>query len=74
MRLPLAIPFAPMEAKIASELPAGPQWEYEPKWDSFRCLAFRDGREVQLQSKAGQPLAQLKPPCAALSFWSSPES
>jgi ATP-dependent DNA ligase len=71
MKLPLAIPFAPMEAKIASELPTGPQWDYEPKWDGFRCLAFRDGKDVQLQSKAGQPLARYFPEVVAALLKSS---
>ncbi len=65
MNLPIAIPFPPMEAKVASEIPVGPEWEYEPKWDGFRCLAFRDGNEVQLQSKAGQPLTRYFPELAA---------
>jgi len=40
-----------------SEIPEGDNWEYEPKWDGFRCLAFRDGKKVELQSKSGQPLS-----------------
>lgn len=54
-----------MEAKLASELPAGTEWEYEPKWDGFRCLAFRSGSEVELQSKAGQPLTRYFPEIVA---------
>ena len=50
-----------MEALSVYEIPAGHEWQYEPKWDGFRCLAFRDGDEVQLQSKAGQPLARYFP-------------
>jgi ATP-dependent DNA ligase len=65
MKLPIAIPFAPMEAKIASRIPVGPEWEYEPKWDGFRCLAFRSGKEVELQSKAGQPLTRYFPEIVA---------
>ena len=61
MNLPIQPPFLPMEAKSASEIPSGPQWEYEPKWDGFRCLAFRSGNEVALQSKAGQPLTRYFP-------------
>src|SRR5579884_2684371 len=61
MSLPIPLDFAPMEADTAREIPTGPQWQYEPKWDGFRCLAFRDGREVQLQSKAGQPLGRYFP-------------
>ena len=65
MNLPIATPFFPMEAKIASEIPIGPEWQYEPKWDGFRCLAFRDGKEVELQSKAGQPLSRYFPEIVA---------
>jgi ATP-dependent DNA ligase len=61
------IPFGypPMEMRSVAELPDGPAWQYEPKWDGFRCLAFRDGREVTLQSKAGQPLARYFPEIVA---------
>ena len=45
-----------MEAQSVDEIPEGPNWRYEPKWDGFRCIVFRDGNKVQLQSKAGQPL------------------
>ena len=61
MSLPLARPFVPMEAKSASEIPTGPEWEYEPKWDGFRCIVFRDGDSVELQSKAGKPLTRYFP-------------
>ena len=50
-----------MEAKSVDEIPIGDNWQYEPKWDGFRCIAFRDGAEVYLQSKAGQPLARYFP-------------
>jgi ATP-dependent DNA ligase len=50
-----------MEADPAKEIPTGPEWQYEPKWDGFRCIAFRDGDEVELQSKSGQPLARYFP-------------
>jgi len=46
---------------IAGELPEGKGWQYEPKWDGFRCLAFRDGKTVKLQSKSGQPLERYFP-------------
>ncbi len=42
-------------------IPDGPQWEYEPKWDGFRALVFRDGDEIEIQSKSGQPLARYFP-------------
>jgi hypothetical protein len=50
-----------MEALLVNELPSGTGWQYEPKWDGFRCLVFRDGGEVFLQSKAGQPLSRYFP-------------
>jgi ATP-dependent DNA ligase len=50
-----------MEARSVDQLPVGPEWQYEPKWDGFRCIAFRDGPDVYLQSKAGQPLARYFP-------------
>ncbi|MDB5029101.1 MAG: dependent ligase, partial [Candidatus Eremiobacteraeota bacterium] len=61
------IPFgyAPMEMRSVAAVPDGPQWQYEPKWDGFRCLAFRDGGEVVLQSKAGQPLGRYFPEVVA---------
>ena len=52
---------APMEARSASELPEGPEWWFEPKWDGFRCLAFRSGDEVRLQAKSGKPLNRYFP-------------
>jgi ATP-dependent DNA ligase len=60
------IPFGypPMEMRSVSDVPVGPQWQYEPKWDGFRCLAYRDGRDVALQSKAGQPLGRYFPEIA----------
>lgn len=61
MTLPLHPPFPPMEALSVDEIPTGEPWQYEPKWDGFRCLAFRDGATVELQSKAGQPLARYFP-------------
>ena len=54
-------PTAPMEALLADELPDGPGWQYEPKWDGFRCLARRDGDDVELISKSGKPLARYFP-------------
>jgi ATP-dependent DNA ligase len=61
MNLPIQPPYLPMEARSADELPAGEEWQYEPKWDGFRCIAFRDGDDVELQSKAGKPLARYFP-------------
>ena len=59
--LPIKPPFPPMEAKSVKEIPRGAGWLFEPKWDGFRCLAFRKGDKVILQSKAGQPLARYFP-------------
>jgi ATP-dependent DNA ligase len=50
-----------MEALSALALPVGPQWQYEPKWDGFRGIAFREEGEIELQSKSGQPLARYFP-------------
>ena len=61
MSLPLKKTYAPMEALPARELPTGPEWQYEPKWDGFRCLAFRDGKRVELMSKGGKPLTRYFP-------------
>ncbi len=61
MTLPIKVPFLPMEAVSVDEIPEGVNWQYEPKWDGFRCLAFRDGAKVELQSKAGQPLERYFP-------------
>src|SRR3954464_9421505 len=62
----LAVPLGlePMEAKLVTELPMGPGWQFEPKWDGFRCLAFRAGREVDLRAKSGKPLARYFPEVA----------
>jgi ATP-dependent DNA ligase len=54
-------PLPPMEARSVDEIPEGDGWQYEPKWDGFRCLAFRDGDKIFLQSKASQPLARYFP-------------
>jgi ATP-dependent DNA ligase len=53
-----------MEAALANEIPGGEGWQFEPKWDGFRCLAFRDGEAVELMSKSGKPLARYFPEVA----------
>jgi ATP-dependent DNA ligase len=58
-------PLPPMEARSVEEIPSGHDWQYEPKWDGFRCIAFRDGKKIYLQSKAGQPLARYFPDIVA---------
>ena len=50
-----------MEARSVDAIPIGDEWQYEPKWDGFRCIAFRENETVFLQSKAGQPLARYFP-------------
>jgi ATP-dependent DNA ligase len=65
MTLPLNKKYAPMEAEPATDLPSGPEWQYEPKWDGFRCIAFRDGTCLDLQSKSGKPLTRYFPELAA---------
>lgn len=59
--LPIRPPYPPMEAKSVEQIPRRPGWQYEPKWDGFRCLAFRRDDQVLLQSKAGQPLGRYFP-------------
>ena len=50
-----------MEARSVDAIPTGEGWQYEPKFDGFRCLAFRREKQVYLQSKTGQPLARYFP-------------
>ena len=56
----------PMEARTAETLPEGPGWQFEPKWDGFRCLAFRLGPEVELRAKSGKPLGRYFPEVLAM--------
>jgi ATP-dependent DNA ligase len=65
MNFPLPKNYAPMEAQPAERLPEGPDWHYEPKWDGFRCLAFRNNQDVYLESKSGKPLIRYFPELAA---------
>ena len=50
-----------MEAEPVEELPSGPGWQYEPKWDGFRAIVFRDGDELAIQSRNGKPLGRYFP-------------
>jgi ATP-dependent DNA ligase len=61
LQRPLQPPYPPMEARSVEEIPDGAGWQYEPKWDGFRCLAFRDGENIFLQSKNGLPFARYFP-------------
>jgi ATP-dependent DNA ligase len=63
--LPMKPPVEPMEARSATKIPTGLEWMYEPKWDGFRCIAFRDGDDIALQSKSGQPLERYFPEVVA---------
>jgi ATP-dependent DNA ligase len=65
MALALHPPFPPMEAVSVDEVPTGANWQYEPKWDGFRCLVFRDGQSVELQSKSCRPLTRYFPEIVA---------
>src|SRR4051794_3309264 len=65
MSLPIDLDYAPMEAQSALAIPEGPEWQYEPKWDGFRCLAFRDDADIELMSKSGQALSRYFPEIAA---------
>lgn len=62
-RSPRLLPhtYAPMEAESVETLPRGREWQYEPKWDGFRCVVFRSARDVDLRSKAGKPLSRYFP-------------
>ena len=61
MQLPLNPPVLPMLAKRVSELPETGDWIFEPKWDGFRALVFRDGDEVFIQSRDEKPLNRYFP-------------
>ena len=63
--LPVPLDIEPMEAKLADELPEGQGWQFEPKWDGFRCLAFRSGDAVELKAKSGKPLGRYFPELVA---------
>jgi ATP-dependent DNA ligase len=62
--LPLDIP--PMEAQTTETLPPGSGWQFEPKWDGFRCLAFKAGGRVELRAKSGKPLGRYFPEVVAM--------
>ncbi|WP_426124328.1 ATP-dependent DNA ligase [Pararhizobium sp. PWRC1-1] len=61
----LPIDIEPMEARSAAALPFDGGWQYEPKWDGFRCLAFKEGPNVDLRAKSGKPLARYFPEVVA---------
>jgi ATP-dependent DNA ligase len=59
--LPLRPSYRPMEALSVDDIPVGAEWQYEPKWDGFRCLVFRDGKTVELRSKSGRSMTRYFP-------------
>ena len=61
MALPLKPPIKPQLARPAKDLPEGDNWRYEPKWDGFRTIVFRDGDDVHLQSRNGKPMNRYFP-------------
>jgi ATP-dependent DNA ligase len=72
MSLPVRPPVAPMLAKLVRDLPDG-AWIYEPKWDGFRALAFRDGSDVDLRSRNDRRLARYFPEVVAALLSFAPE-
>ncbi|SFM03738.1 ATP-dependent DNA ligase [Bradyrhizobium sp. NFR13] len=58
-------PLAAMEARSVPEIPQGPEWQYEPKWDGFRCILVRDADDVAIFSKSGQNLKRYFPEIVA---------
>jgi ATP-dependent DNA ligase len=65
MALPISFDYAPMNARLVDDVPEGGEWQYEPKWDGFRCIAFRDGSQIELRSKSGQTLGRYFPEIVA---------
>ena len=61
MSLPVTPPIKPMLAKLQSEIPSGEEWVYEPKWDGFRAIVFRDGDDVHIASRDHKPLERYFP-------------
>src|SRR6478752_6670889 len=73
-RFPLPLETVPMEAKSAERLPDETgAWQYEPKWDGFRCLAFKAGSAVDLRAKSGKPLGRYFPEVVAMLGALAPE-
>jgi ATP-dependent DNA ligase len=61
LKLPIALDMEPMLSAPAEGIPGGDAWEYEPKWDGFRTVVFRDGDEVALMSRGGRPMTRYFP-------------
>src|SRR5258705_13806468 len=64
-RLKVPLDTAPMEARIVDALPVTGGWQFEPKWDGFRCFAFRDHDAIELRAKSGKSLTRYFPDVAA---------
>lgn len=73
MKFVVAPPVLPMLAKRVSEIPEGDGWIFEPKWDGFRALVFKDGDEIFTQSRDGKPLDRYFPELAPAFRESLPE-
>lgn len=65
VRKEVPLTLRPMEVQLVGQLPTSGQWQYEPKWDGFRCLAFRCNDQVELRSKSGKSLSRFFPEVVA---------
>jgi ATP-dependent DNA ligase len=73
VNIPFQAPLDPMLAKLTEEIPVGEGWQYEPKWDGFRALVFRDGASFYIQSRDLKPLDRYFPELAPAFAASLPE-
>ena len=73
MSLPISPPLSPMLSKAAAEIPTGEGWHYEPKWDGFRCIVFRDGDRIELASRNERPFTRYFPELLAPLLASLPQ-
>jgi ATP-dependent DNA ligase len=73
MTLPITPPVSPMLAKLATAIPTGEGWHYEPKWDGFRCVVFRDGDQIELASRNERPFTRYFPELLAPLLASLPQ-
>lgn len=73
MALPLKPPLSPMLAKLADEVPEGDGWSYEPKWDGFRGIVFKDGSKIEIMSRDKRTLERYFPEMLDLLSGSLPD-
>src|SRR6185295_9731468 len=73
MTLPITPPLSPMLAKLSTDIPDGDGWLYEPKWDGFRCIVFRDGDNIELASRNERPFTRYFPELLAPLLASLPQ-